>query len=171
MTLARPSVNVAAMSIRLPGFASLSAALTVLLVAGLAQAETRVYRCEDAGRVTYADFPCANARAVAVDGGAAAPDARERLRRNQDELDQRAAARRDALAREAAMARLQSPSPPIDVAPPVSSGYDPVYDFAYPPLGVRGDHVAHRDDDRTREKRRRSVITQPPPTRLRAGQH
>ena len=143
-------------------------------LSALAHAETRVYRCEDNGRVTYSDFPCANARALSIDAGAAAPDARERLRRDQDQLDQRANARRDALARDEAMARMQTaraPEAPSE-APP---DYNPVYDFAYPPLGayagngIGRDRVRHHDDrrDGEREKKRR-VITQPPPTPLRA---
>jgi hypothetical protein len=154
-------------------------ALMTLCLAPLAWGETRVYRCEDAGRVTYADFPCTNARAVTVDGGTAAPDARERLKRNQDELDQRAAARRDAVARDAALAHMQVGPPVSDAPAPEAPAYDPVYDFAYAPLGTLNDrtrgatrrpHVAHRDDEEVRNKRRRSVITQPPPTPLRAGQ-
>jgi hypothetical protein len=151
---------------------SAAALLSLLALAPLAHADTRVYRCEDAGRVTYSDFPCANARALSIDAGAAAPDARERLRRDQDALDQRAAARRDALAREETL-RMQvarAPEPGPSEPPP---DYNPVYDFAYPPLGTFAgapgrDHVRHRDDrrDREREKKRR-VITQPPPTPLR----
>ena len=149
---------------------ALGAALAAVLVAPLAHAETRVYRCEDAGHVTYSDYPCANARALSVDGGAAAPDARERLRRDQDALDQRAAARRDAVARDEALARMQTTRAPEPASAPPD--YEPVYDFAYAPLGaygsaVRRDRVRHRNDGRDEPREKRRVITEPPPTPLR----
>jgi len=154
----------------------LPAVVATALAVPFAQAETRVYRCDEGGRVTYSDYPCANARTLNIDAGAAAPDARERLRRDQDALDQRAAARRDAVARDEAMARMQArgPEPAPSEAPP---DYNPTYDFAYPPLGALADgagrdrvrHHDGRDGDRERERKRR-VITQPPPTPLR-GSH
>lgn len=158
-----------------PSHAALCCALAGALLAPVARAETRVYRCDDAGHVTYSDFPCANGRTLSIEAGAPAPDARERLRRSQDALDQRAAARRDALAREEALARMEmvrAPEPAPSGTPP---DYEPVYDFAYPPLGAYGvgagrDRVRHRDGAREREPEKRRVITQPPPTPLR-GSH
>jgi hypothetical protein len=108
---------------------------------------------------------------LSIDAGAAAPDARDRLRRDQEALDQRAAARRDARAREDAMGRIEMARAPEAAPPTDAAPYDQVYDFAYSPLGaLRGDHVRHHDDgrDRERDKRRKSVITQPLPTPLRA---
>ena len=163
------------MSSRLPGWLVSFAALSATFVATSLHAETRVYRCDDGGRVTYSDFPCANARALSIEAGTAAPDARERLRRDQEALDQRAAARRDALAREEAIARMEmarASEPAASATPP---DYEPVYDFAYPPLGAYRngagrDRVRHRDGARDREPEKRRVITQPPPTPLR-GSH
>ena len=158
------------MPARLPRAVVLSAALAGLLLVGPAGAETRVYRCEEAGRVTYSDVPCPNAHMLNIDAGAAAPDARERLRRDQEALDQRAAARRDARARDDAMARMEMARAPETAPPTDAAPYDQVYDFAYPPLGaLRGDRVRHHDGrDRERDKRAKSVITQPLPTPLRA---
>jgi len=160
------------MPARLPRAVVLSAALAGLLFVGPAGAETRVYRCEDAGRVTYSDVPCPNARTLSIDAGAAAPDARERLRAAQDALDAGAAARLDALARDAALARMQGPNVVEPPPAPGPTGDDAVYDFAYAPYGVYG-NARRRDGvkDREREKRRASVITQPLPTPLRASSH
>ena len=137
---------------------------------GAAAADTRVYRCDDGTRITYSDVPCSNARVLSIDGGAAASDARERLRRDQDALDAGAAARRDALAREAAMARLQAPPVVVDTPPAAPAADYPYYDFTYPPLGTLRNGERRRDDVRERRRERReadSVITVPQPTPLR----
>ena len=137
-------------------------------LAAAAHADTRVYRCDDAGAVTYSDLPCANARVVAIQAGAPAADAVDRLRRDQDRLDAGAQARREALARAAALARIQGVT--VD-APSGSNGDEAVYAYAYSPFGTLRTgarrHDAARDRDSERKRRRPSVITQPPPTPLR----
>ena len=78
------------------------AAVTALFVVvapgvAIAQAPAPIYKCrQPGGAILYADYPCKNGAVVDLRPGTAAPDARERLARAQDELD-RAAARRQAL--------------------------------------------------------------------------
>src|SRR4051794_2487632 len=93
-------------------------------------AATAVNRCVQDGQVVYTDQACPGARVVELQPGAAVPDARERLRRDQDALDAGAAARRAALAHEAALARMQGASAP-DTPPTAQVADDAVYDFAY----------------------------------------
>jgi hypothetical protein len=138
-----------------------------------AVAQPRIYRCEAQGKVTYADFPCAGAQEVAVDAGKAAPDARERLKRDQDALDVRAAQRRDALARQEAVERAEAERARAlaDLQPP----QQPQGDYYYPgyepwPWQVqrdpRRDFDRNRDRDRERRRDRRSVIPVSPPPHL-----
>jgi hypothetical protein len=153
------------------------AGLACALAAPVAAALT-VNRCVVDGAVLYTDQPCAKATPVDVDAGSSAPDATERLRRDQQALDQRAAARRDSLAREAALARMEAArAPELPPAGPSNGDDANVYDFAWSPLPVARDALARRQDRRDdrrnpgdeRERRRGRVITQPPPTPLRAG--
>jgi hypothetical protein len=138
------------------------------LAAAAASAETRVYRCEEGGQVTYADFPCPGAQALSVNAGNAAPDARERLKRDQDALDARAAQRRDALARQEAFDRMEAlrARAEAQAAAPAPDDYTyPAYGYGVWPVEVQRDRA--RRDERERERRRRdrsrSVITVPPP--------
>ena len=144
----------------------------VLLLAALASAaasaETRVYRCEERGQVTYTDVPCPKAQVLSLDGGSAAPDARERLRRDQDALDARAAQRRDTLAREEAIDRMEAQR--ARERAEVQAAAAPSGDYTYPAYGAWPWDVQPgrpNRDDRERERRRRdrsrSVITVPPP--------
>jgi len=152
------------------------ALLLALLASTAAAAQTRVYRCEETGKVTYSDFPCPGAREMTVNAGAAAPDARERLKRDQDALDLRAAQRRDALAREEALDRAEAERARALAAmqpqQPQGDYYYPAYD-AWPWQAQRtsrrdaerdGDH--ERDRERDRRKNRRSVIPVPTPPHL-----
>jgi len=156
-------------------FAAFALAAMLLPAASSTQAETRVFRCEDQGRVTYSDVECPRAKMLTLDGGAPAPDARERLRRDQDALDAGAAARRDVLAREAALARMQR-ADGGDVPPARPAADQTVYDFAYGPAGTlrndarrRAGRERERDRERDRVRRHASVIPQPPPTPLRGS--
>ena len=149
-------------------FGSLLWVLAVFASAAVAQ--PRIYRCEDGGKVTYADFPCTGAQEVAVNTGQAAPDARERLKRDQDALDVRAAQRRDALARQEAIERMEaqraaafSEAPPAAEAPP--DYYYPGYLTPLPRHAARSARDAERERQRRREQRR-SVIRVPPPPHL-----
>jgi hypothetical protein len=136
-----------------------------------AVAQPPIYRCEDRGKVTYADFPCAGAQEVAVDGGKAAPDARERLKRDQDALDVRAAQRRDALARQEAIERADAER--ARAYAEMQPAPQPQADYYYPGYDVwpwQAQRTARRDFDRDRDRERRrdrrSVIQVPPPPHL-----
>jgi hypothetical protein len=148
-----------------------SAALACALASAAVAAETRVYRCEEAGRVTYTDVPCANARPVQINAGSAAPDATERLRRDQQALDARAAQLRDIRARDETMERMNAPRP----APPDQPAADPTYYADYYPGSGYGawnpqkdqarDRRQDRRDDRRddRVRRDRHIVVKPPP--------
>jgi hypothetical protein len=134
-------------------------------------AGTRVYRCQDGARVTYSDQPCANARVLDVDGGAAAPDAAERLRRDQQALDTRAAQLREMRARDEAMARMNvvqaAPPPPDDGSQAYYADY-PGYGYGvWDPTKPRGqERRQERRDDRRNERdqrRQNHIVVRPPP--------
>jgi hypothetical protein len=153
--------------------------LLAALASAAASAETRVYRCEERGQVTYTDVPCPKAQVLSLDSGSAAPDARERLRRDQEALDVRAAQRRDALAdalaredaidrAEAERARTLAAMQPSEA--PQSDYYYPAYD-AWPWQAQRTsrrdfDRDRDRDRDRERRKDRRSFLPVPTPPHL-----
>jgi hypothetical protein len=133
-------------------------------------AGTRVYRCEQGARVTYSDQECANARVVDVDGGAAAPDAAERLRRDQQALDDRAAQLRELRARDEAIARMNvaQAAPPADEPAPTYYADNPGYGYGvWDPTKPRGqDRRRDRRDDRRddRDRRRQDhIVVKPPP--------
>jgi hypothetical protein len=135
-----------------------------LVASGACAADTRVYRCkESTGAMSYSDAPCSNATIVDVDGGAAAPDARERLRGDQQALDARAAQRREALAREEAIDRMNAARTPPPPEPP------PAIEYAYPAYGYAAPRArrAARDrdhrDDRQRHQRDRHIVVKPSP--------
>jgi hypothetical protein len=133
-------------------------------------AGTRVYRCQDAGRVTYSDQPCANGRVVEVDGGAAAPDATERLRRDQQALDARATQLRDIRAREEAVQRMAPAQMPPPEEPPSAPYYYDAPGYGYGVWNPRQDQARDRRqdrrddrrDDRDRRRERHIVVTPPP---------
>jgi hypothetical protein len=93
--------HVARHRLRLRRPAALAALLALAGVVSLAaSASTRVYRCTEAGRVIYTDVPCKDAAVVDLPADRAAPDAVERLRRDQQMLDAAAAERRSRVAQE-----------------------------------------------------------------------
>jgi len=149
---------------------------SLLLVLGVfasaaAVAQPRVYRCEDQGKVTYADFPCAGAQEVAVNAGKAAPDARERLKRDQDALDVRSAQRRDALARQEAVDRAEAErARAYAEAQPAQQPQGDYYYPGYEPWPWQAERDPRRDFDRNRDRERRrdrrSVIPVSPPPHL-----
>jgi hypothetical protein len=134
-------------------------------------AGTRVYRCDDGGRVSYSDQPCGNARVLDIDGGAPAPDAAERLRRDQQALDARAAQLREIRAREEAMARMNvAQSAPPAAEEPQSTYYADYPGYGYgvwDPTKPRGQERRQdrRDERRNdRDARRQShIVVKPPP--------
>jgi hypothetical protein len=141
----------------------------LLLTAGLASvaapalADATVYRCTVDGQVLYTDHPCTGAERLDVKSGAAAPDARERLQRDQDALDRRAAERRAAQARETALQRMlderaRSAAVPPDYAPP-DTAY-PAYAYGAPWPVVEPRRLRAREPER---RRLRSVVPVPPP--------
>src|SRR5947208_6334418 len=129
-----PSMKRASVSFPAPAVSAIACGcLAVALTIGATSADTRVYRCEVGSAVTYTDVPCPNARELTVEGGKAAPDARERLARNQQALDVRAAQRRDALAREAELERMEALRVREAAATNVpDAGYGAPGDYAYP---------------------------------------
>jgi hypothetical protein len=98
----------AARHARLAGLASLGTALGLIVLAGAtlaAPAPVTVFRCVEAGKVLYTDAPCADGGPVDIEVGAPARDARERLQRDQQALDQGARQWREAQVRDEAMRR------------------------------------------------------------------
>jgi hypothetical protein len=124
--------------LHLPAAIAALAALAALAVGLDASASTRVYRCTDAGRVVYTDVPCKDAAIVDLPADRAAPDATERLRRDQQMLDAAAAERRTRVAQEdaaraaqraqsqAARDAMLAEQAPVDMATPYG-----VYDGLY----------------------------------------
>src|SRR4051812_20419642 len=132
--------------------------LAAALATGDAVAQTRVYRCEVGTAVTYTDVPCPNARELTVEPGKAAPDARERLARNQQALDVRAAQRRDALARQQEIDRMEAMR--VREAANNNNAGDAMYgapgDYAYPayaPLPLDRARDRARNGERRRDQR------------------
>lgn len=123
---------------RLAPRAAAVALLTLAVALSIDASATRVYRCSDAGRVSYSDVPCKDAAIVDLPNDRAAPDAAERLRRDQQMLDATAAERRARMAQDdaaraaqraqsqAAREAMLAEQAPSDMATPYGV-YDGIY--------------------------------------------
>ena len=107
-------------------------AVVALVAAAVADAAsaTQVYRCTTAGQVLYTDAPCRDATVVDLPADRAAPDATERLRRDQQMLDAGSMERRARLAQEQAErdARRAQSAAARDALAANDSANAPVYD-------------------------------------------
>jgi hypothetical protein len=134
--------------------AMLAAAATALSATGI----TTVFRCSAHGRVVYTDSPCPDGARLELDPGRAAPDARERLQRDQRLLDEAAAQRRTSQEREDARRPEQDERATVAAQSPTAgyAGTSAAYP-AYVPYGAFA-------PDRRLHSRRQHRGTLPPAT-------
>ena len=148
-----------------PARASYRALLVLLLGAATAAPAlggVSVNRCVVRGEVLYTDQPCPGARVLAIDAGAAATDAAQRLQRDQQRLDEGAARRYQTLAQDEArrraederLASLEAQAAAQSAAQAAESGYDYGYGYAFgfaprvTPHGPARHHAERRKERR-----------------------
>jgi hypothetical protein len=129
----------------------IAATLAFVSLAGIASAETPVYKCaQPGGPVLYADFPCKGGAIVDIRPGEADPAAIQRLERARVEFDRAAAVRKAgeeaAAIRGAALNQRRLEAEAEQRAAGYASTPEPVYAPAY---GFIVPSVKRRPDRRT----------------------